>query len=126
MEHPSEQAEVVIADTFRLSGRGTVAMLVQDSRPWWPWGIHRVRVVKPDGDIFEADASVEFARVQTRKEVMVLLFRHSGTMALPPGSRVASLAVVPHAERAHVRARKRWHLWDQIGSFSSLFSGKKR
>lgn len=115
--------EVFIADTFRISGRGTVAHLVDDPKPWWPWSAHRVHVVKPDGIAFEAMASVEFALLRGGEEAMVLVFHNVEAGDLPPGSRVASLEAIPYQRpiksepvpyRRHVKSepvRKWWQVW---------------
>lgn len=90
MTSNTEPVEVIVAETYRIKGRGTAATLADDPRPWWPVTAHRVRVVKPDGVAFETDASVELL-LRNHKDFMALVFPLAGLADLPPGSRVTSL-----------------------------------
>lgn len=122
MEAPGPRlVEFVIADTCRISGRGTVALPEGDPRPWWPFGWHRVRVTPPGGHVFEADAGMQLIRRQGGAETMVLLFRDMAPQDLPLGCRVVSLATTPYEVKAipapqydvkaATVARRWWQFW---------------
>lgn len=100
--------EVVVEQTIAITGRGTAAILANDP-PWWPVRAHRVRVAKPDGVAFEADASVALALMADHHEKMVLVFPHTSVADLPLGSDIISLATIPSSKRPKIIARK-W-LW---------------
>ena len=115
---PPGLPEFVIGDTARISGRGIAAMPEGDPTPWWPIAMHRVRVVPPDGDAFEDDASVEVALIRSGVEKMALLFRQASQEALVRGSRVVSLGFTPHPPRPDLHGdksaaphRRWWQFW---------------
>ena len=106
-EIPSDEVEVIVAETIRISGRGAVAFFADDAKPWWRISAHRVRVATPDGVTFETVASVELA-LKRHGEVMALLFPYVDGAALPPGTRVASLAAIPYNKLVKTPPRKWW------------------
>jgi len=110
MASRSEQVEVVIAETFRIRGRGTAATLAEEPKPWWPLSTHRVRVVKPDGVVFQTDACVELA-LKNQRDFMALLFPQTEPTELPSGSRVTSLVLVQSPKSLGKSARKWWQFW---------------
>lgn len=103
--------EVIVEQTIAITGRGTAAILATDPKPWWPVCTHRVRVTKPDGVAFEADASVELARMPDHHENMVLVFPRTTIADLPIDSHIISLATVPRQKRPRDTARKWWQFW---------------
>ena len=113
MESPTGPVEVVIADTFRITGRGVAALLAGDPKPWWSIGTHNVRVVRPDGVASEARASVELALRSFGRdgEAMVLLFPHTTKEELPAGSHVTSLGAIAVRRRSGPPKRRWWQVW---------------
>lgn len=112
MEAPTQPIEVVVLETFRISGRGVAAMLVGDPQPWWQIGVHKVRVVKPDSMKLETIASVELAlRSLTKGDVMTLLFPSAAQEDLPMGSHVTSIGIISTQKRVSPPRSKWWQIW---------------
>ena len=84
----------VVEHATLIAQRGTTVFFVGDPEPLLQYRVCRVRVIRPDGVVFEAVAHVEAARKVPPGEGVAFRFLSEAPASFPRGSRVEILEAI--------------------------------
>jgi len=91
MTRPTLPRVLVVSQAFDISGRGVGVIFDLDPAPFLPPVVYVVEIETPAGELFEAEASSEYARKVPPGEVQALVISGRLAFEIPQGTQVTVL-----------------------------------